>query len=382
MNVAIFTDNDFDKVNGVTTTLTAALQFAPADARLRVYTAAALGVDQPHYLALPSIGVPIPCYGEMQMYLPRLREYVRRARKDEIDVVHLTTPGPIGLAAMYVSWRLNLPIVGSFHADLAAYIRVLSGSPRLGAMMRGYLRWQYGRCARVLVPSEHTRALLVRAGVDPAKIRVWPHGVDTSLFSPTRRSTRLREVWHVSDRRPAILYAGRLSREKGLQVLAPLQRRLNILGIEHRLVLAGEGPMMAALRELLPDAMFTGTLSRAAMAEAFASADLFVFPSRTDAAGNVILEAQASGLPVIVAGEGAPRESMWDGRTGVICQSEDVAAWASAVARLLRDRVCHAAMASAARGYALTRRWVPSLQPLYGTYRELSAAAAPYRLRA
>ena len=193
MNVAIFTDNDFDKVNGVTTTLTAVLQHAPADARLRIYTAAGLGVEQPHYLALPSVGMPIPFYGEMRMYVPRVFEYVRRAVKDEIDVVHMTTPGPLGLAAMYVASRLGLPMVGSFHTDLAAYTQMLSGSPRLGALMRSYMRWPYGKCVRVLVPSEHTRALLAGASMDAGRVGVWERGVDTAHFAPCRRTARLRE---------------------------------------------------------------------------------------------------------------------------------------------------------------------------------------------
>ena len=133
MNVAIFTDNDFGKVNGVTTTLTAALDCAPAGMQLRVYTAAALPVETADYLALKSVAVPIPFYSEMNMFVPRFKAYLDRAREDRIDLVHLTTPGPIGLAAMHTAWRLQLPMVGSFHTDLAACAAVLSGSRRLGA---------------------------------------------------------------------------------------------------------------------------------------------------------------------------------------------------------------------------------------------------------
>jgi glycosyltransferase involved in cell wall biosynthesis len=376
MNVAVFTDNDFDKVNGVTTTLTAALQYAPPDVRPRIYTAASLGVDQPHYLALPSLGMPIPFYREMRMYVPRPFTYLECARKDWIDVVHLTTPGPVGLAAMYVARQLHVPLVGSFHTDLAAYTEILSGSRRLGALVRVYMRWPYGRCVRVLVPSEHTRAMLMGANGGAARIDVWPRGVDTMLFTPARRSAQLRERWHVGDRRPAILYVGRLSREKGLAVLPSVQRRLHARGIEHRLVLVGEGPMMAELKRLLPDAIFTGILSRAAVAEAFASADLFLFPSLTDTAGNVVLEAQASGLPVVVSDVGGPRENIVEGRTGVVCESADAQTWADAIEAILRDPARRRTMGEAARTYALSRRWEHALQPLYRTYREVTGRHA------
>ena len=242
MNVAIFTDNDFGKVNGVTTTLTAALDCAPAGIQLRVYTAAALPVETADYLALKSVAVPIPFYSEMDMFVPRFRAYLDRAREDRIDLVHLTTPGPIGLAAMHTAWRLQLPMVGSFHTDLAAYTAVLSGSRRLGALMREYMRWVYGKCVRVLVPSEATRRLLVDAKTRPDRIEIWQRGVDTSLFSPERRSRELRSQWHVSDNRPALLYVGRLSREKGLDLLPVLQRRLYERHFEHRFIIVGDGP--------------------------------------------------------------------------------------------------------------------------------------------
>jgi len=373
VNVAIFTDNDFAKVNGVTTTLRAAVDYAPRGLSLRIYTAATLAVEDPNYLALASVGMPIPFYGEMRMYVPRMRAFLRHARQDQIDLVHLTTPGPVGLAALWVASKLRVPIVGSFHTDLAAYTALLSGSPRLGALMREYMRWLYGKCVRVLVPSEHTRQLLIGAKTDARRIRVWRRGADTDLFAPARRSARLREQWHVADRRPALLYVGRVSREKGLDILPAIQDQLHVLGVEHRFIIAGEGPMLEALRRRMPDAVFTGVLSRAAVAEVFASADLFVFPSCTDTAGNVVLEAQASGLPVIVSSVGGPRENIHPGESGVVCGSTDAAEWASRIAELLRLRSARENMGRAARAYALTRRWATALEPLYQAYREVAA---------
>jgi glycosyltransferase involved in cell wall biosynthesis len=376
MNVAIFTDNDFDKINGVTTTLTAALRHAPSVMRLRVYTAATLGVDTPEYLAVRSFGMPIPFYPDMRMYVPRLFEFVARARRDRIDVIHLTTPGPIGLAALYAAWRLRVPIVGSFHTDLAAYTAQLSGSRWLGTLMREYMRWPYGKCVRILAPSEHTRRLLIESKADPAKIDLWPRGVDTSLFSPSKRSTTLRNSWHVSDRRPALLYVGRVSKEKQLLLLPAVQNRLHRMGVEHRFVIAGGGPLLPELKTLMPEAVFTGPLSREAVADAFASSDLFVFPSRTDTAGNVVLEAQASGLPVMISGSGGPRENMLAGRTGLVCHRDDADEWAQAIAGLLRDRSRHAAMRAAAREYASSRTWEVALQPLYRAYQDAAMRRA------
>jgi glycosyltransferase involved in cell wall biosynthesis len=371
VRVAIFTDNDFGKVNGVTTTLKAVLHHAPRQIQVKVYTADDRGVDDPQYLALRSPGIPIPYYREMKVHVPRTGEYIRRARADRIDVIHMTTPGPVGLAAMRVARVLDIPMVGTFHTDLAAYTTLLSGSPRLGRLMGRFLRWPYGRCSRILAPSEDTRRLLIRGRSDPERIGIWVRGVDDAAFSPVHRSESLRQAWGVSDARPAVLYVGRVSREKGLALLPELGPRLLARGAAHRFVVVGQGPMDAELRQALPDAVFTGSLDRSDVAVAFASADVFVFPSRTDTAGNVVLEAQASGLPVLVSNAGGPRENMLSGRSGYVVSGTSGDSWAQAVAPLLTDAGRRRQLGAGAREYALTRTWPMALEPLYRTYYEI-----------
>jgi glycosyltransferase involved in cell wall biosynthesis len=371
MKVAVFTDNDFDKINGVTTTLTAVLKHAPAGIEPRIFTAAALGSDQPDYLALRSFGVGIPFYREMTMYLPHWRQYLERVLDDRVEVIHLTTPGPMGLVALWVASQASLPLIGSFHTDLAAYTRLLSGSVRLGSLMREYMRWMYGRCARVLVPSEATRALMHAAKMPPERLRLWPRGVDTALFTPDKRSEQLRLEWRASDERPALLYVGRLSREKGLALLPVLQDALRARGVNHQLIIAGEGPMQRELSDQCHDAIFTGALGREGVARVFASSDVFVFPSETDTAGNVVLEAQASGIPVAVSDQGGPKENVLPGVSGVVCSGQDPNAWADAIAPLCLSEERRRRAAQEAREYALTRHWSLALAPLYDGYREL-----------
>lgn len=372
MKVAVFTDNDFDKINGVTTTLTAVLAHAPSDIRPRIFTASGLDSDHPDYLAYASIGVDIPFYPEMKMYVPHWRRYLNRVMADGIEVIHLTTPGPMGLVALWIAKQTRLPLVGSFHTDLSAYTQLLSGSERLGALMRAYMRWLYGQCARVLVPSEATRQLMLDAKMRPETLRIWTRGVDTTLFAPEKRSEHLRTEWRASDERPVLLYVGRLSREKGLAILPLLQDALRARGINHQLVVAGEGPMRRELAEQCHDAVFLGPLGRDTVARVFASADLFVFPSETDTAGNVVLEAQASGVPVVVSDRGGPRENLRPDVSGAVCSGQNPHVWAEAVARYCGSPELRAAAAAEARAYAVSRRWDLALTPLYDSYRELS----------
>jgi glycosyltransferase involved in cell wall biosynthesis len=293
---------------------------------------------------------------------------------DGVDLVHFTTPGPVGLAAIWVASRLGLRMIGSFHTDLAEYTRLLSGSPWLGRMMQEYMRWPYGRCERVFAPSEATRDMLIRSRIDPARIDIWRRGVSTTRFDPAKRSSELRAQWGVTGSRPALVYVGRLSREKGLGMLGPLSRHLDYAGAAHRLVLIGDGPMRSELEGVCPGAVFTGTLPPDEVAVAMASADIFVFPSRTDTAGNVVLEAQASGLPVLVSRTGGPRENLRPGETGFACG--DLVDFAGRAAALVRNADKRKRFGDAAREYALTRPWETMLEPLYRCYAAAPAAPA------
>ena len=369
MNVGIFTDNDFAKVNGVTTTLKAVLAHLPGDVHARVYTADDAGAERPDYVSLRAPGVGLPFYREMRVFWPRFSAFVAQARRDRLDLVHLTTPGPIGLAARYVAWRLGLPMVGSFHTLLAEYAEVLSGSRVAGDLMRAYQRWAYSACEVILAPSDATRRLLVEAAFPGDRLQVWARGVDTTRFTPDKRSAAQRAAWGVSHALPIVAYVGRLSKEKGLDDLPAMSRWLRAQGQPHRLLFVGDGPLRADLQRACPQAIFTGSVAHDEVPALMASADVFVFPSRTDTFGNVVVEAQASGLPVIVTDQGGPRESVRHGETGFVCGTRGPWTLAVALERLLRDPARRAQMGTRARQAALARSWPLALAPLFDTWR-------------
>lgn len=375
MRVAIFTDNDFGKINGVTTTLKAVLQYAGGQASPRVYTAAEVGTETGDYFAAASFGVGLPWYREMRIYWPRVRRILDELGRHPVDVIHLTTPGPVGLAGRRLASRLGVPIVGSYHTHLGEYARMLSGTRRMGDWLDTYMRWFYAPCASMLVPSRATARLLASQGYAGERLRIWPRGVDTRQFAATRRSESLRRKWRVDGRRPAVLYAGRLSAEKGLAILPRVRQLLHRRAIEHQFVFVGDGPMAESLRRDIPDGVFLGAVPHHDVATVMASADVFVFPSTTDSFGNVVLEAQASGLPTIVTDRGGPAEHVRDGETGFICPA-DPSVFADALTCLLHHEPKRRAMGAAARVWAERYDWRDAIQPVLSAWRDAAGTPA------
>ncbi len=370
MRVAIFTDHDLDKVSALTTALHAVSRHAPPLWTPRIYTAADTGVELPDYFSAPSLGVGLPWSRDVRIYWPRVRQFARALRRDGVDVIHITTPGPVGLVARWLAAHLHVPAVGSSHAHLGQCAEALTGSKRLGLLMNEYARWFYQPCRSLLVPSHASADLLTQAGHRRDRLRVWPSGVDADRFSPTRASALLRRRWGVDDRRPAILYAGRLSAEKGLALVSPLQRVLHRRGLEHRFVFVGDGPMAPWLRAECPDAVFTGAVTHDDVAVAMASADIFLFPSATDAVGDVVLESQASGIPAVVSDRGGSPEQLIDAVTGYVCRADDTGAFGARLIELLRSPVRRRVMGNAARLSARRRTWPAAVQPVCEAWQE------------
>jgi glycosyltransferase involved in cell wall biosynthesis len=177
----------------------------------------------------------------------------------------------------------------------------------------------------VYVPSRATGAELAAKGIRPSKLRLYPRGIDINRFHPARRNGFWSSRYQLPDKNTKLLYVGRVSREKNLDVLARAFNKLNLLNPDLQLIVVGDGPYREDMEKSLEhtNALFTGYLEGDDLVKAYASSDLFVFPSSTDTFGNVVLEAQACGLPVIVTDAGGPQENLVDGETGIIVPAHD-----------------------------------------------------------
>jgi glycosyltransferase involved in cell wall biosynthesis len=207
------------------------------------------------------------------------------------------------------------------------------------------------------VNSEQYRKSWVDRGFDPKKLQILPRGLDTELFTPDRRDAGFWTQHGSKNGAVQLLYVGRISREKDLDVLATAFRRLREEGLPVNLLMVGHGPYSKALAEALPEAIFTGYLKGEELAKAYASADIFVFPSTTDTFGNVIIEAQACGLPVIVSDLGGPNELVSHGLDGLITKAHDVEEFVSAIRSLVNNPTLRAEMGKNARQRVVDRSW-------------------------
>jgi glycosyltransferase involved in cell wall biosynthesis len=356
---AWFTDT-LEDVNGVATTIRKmTASGAAAGKELVVVTSrSSLQLSDIPIKNFPPIGeFELPEYELQKLSFPpilQMLDYIQRERFTEIII---STPGPVGLTALLAAKMLNLQTSGIYHTDFPQYIRILTEDSFLESVAWGYMHWFYGQLDTVFVNSEEYKQSWIKRGFDPAKLKILPRGLDTELFHPARRDSAFFEKFGVSNGQVRLLYVGRISREKDLDLLADAYRRLRKEKLPVQLFVVGHGPYSEALAKSLPGAVFTGYLRGTELATAYASADIFLFPSTTDTFGNVILEAQASGLPVVVSDSGGPKELVADQANGLITKSHDVEDFTRAIRELVADRALRERMANAARDSVTDRSW-------------------------
>ena len=351
MRVAILTETFLPDVNGVVTTLCRMLEHL----RERGHEALVIGPQSApssyvNHRVVRLGGVPLPLYPELRLTLPQpgVVPTLRRFRPEIIYMAGLTTLGP---TARFAAAQLGVPAVAVYHTDWPAYAAHY-GLGLLREPTYAYLRWLHNGCAATLVPSSATLADLRAHGF--RRLRVWGRGVDTERFHPRKRSAEWRAAVGAQPDERVLLYVGRLAFEKRVDLLCEAVADLP----NTRLVLVGDGPARRELEQRYAGRpiTFQGYLSGEALATAYASADLFVFPSDTDTFGQVIQEALASGLPVVAARAGGAVDLVREGVTGALFAPGSTADLRAALRRVSVDETLHAAGA-AGRVAAEQRTW-------------------------
>ena len=266
------------------------------------------------------VGVPIPGYDILKMGVAGYNKLYRNWKSFQPDVVHIATEGPLGMQALFSALRNKIPVVSSFHTNFHSYGKHYHLGWLTGIGLAG-LKYFHNHTRLTLVPSEDLRQDLMKLGFKYLKIM--GRGVDTRLFSPSRRDPLLRKAWGVKEDQPVLIYVGRLAGEKNIPLAVRAYETVKPLRPDMKFVLVGDGPARAAIEKAHPELIFAGMKQGEDLARHYASGDVFLFPSATETFGNVVTEAMASGLAVLGYNYAAPGQFIEHGINGWLAPFDD-----------------------------------------------------------
>jgi phosphatidylinositol alpha 1,6-mannosyltransferase len=327
------------------------------------------GIDGWRGKVVEVISVPFPFYTKYRVGLPIFHDIRSALDKFQPEIVHIVSPFFMGMAAYNYAKERNIPAVNSYHTRFVSYLKYY-GFGKIEWFGWDYLRWFYSKGARTFVPSNTTIKELESHGFE--SLALWQRGIDTSSFSPHFHNASLHNRWS-PDGSPVALYTGRLVKEKDIETLIKAYKILREKKIDFKLVFVGDGPLRNELARVLPEAILAGFMQGEELARAYASADIFVFPSTTESFGNVVLEAAASGLPCVVAAEGGVMDLVQDGETGFHTRPKDAQDLASKMGLLLTNEYLRNSLSIKAQEYASRRNWREVNKALFRGYEELIA---------
>lgn len=371
LKIAIFSDTCFPQVNGVALSLKRLTDhLEKRKIQFEIFTPEIN--DAPSY---PNINqffsLPFLLYPECRTVIANPQKIKAKLQQFQPDIIHIATPYMMGLYGLFSAKSLKIPVVSSYHTHFDQYLKYYK-TPWLLPLLWKYLRWFHDATDRTFVPTKETKKKLEDLGFQ--SLRIWSRGVDSFKFHPFFDSYEVRRKYHITQKF-VLLYVGRFAPEKDLKTLnniidqfpSPYKENIHWL-------LVGDGPNFQEWKKkmgILDNITLTGYLKGADLAEMYASADLFIFPSSTETFGNVVLESLSSGTPAIVANEGGVKEIVQHNITGKICKKKNEHEFISGIIELLRKEDLRHNMGKAAREYALQQSWESILDGLIEEYRNV-----------
>lgn len=357
MKIAFFTDTFTPQVNGVARTLQRLAEYLDHNEIDYRFFAPESKEEDDRFSAqvFRFASLPFFLYPECRLALPKFSYIKKELETFQPDIIHIVTPFNMGLTGLAYGKKLNIPIVGSYHTHFDRYLEYYD-LQFLSKFIWKYMNWFHRSFQKTFVPSMETKKEVERKGF--SNVSIWSRGVNGHTFHPYFSSARLRDQYEI--KAPYILsFVGRLAPEKDLDILMKVAHQLpeRIKEQVHWLIV-GDGPLLKELQKGKPNNMtFTGYLKGEALAELYASSNLFVFPSTTETFGNVVLEANACGTAVIGARAGGVQEIIRHKQTGLLCEPKNIESHVSSIGRLIDHPSLLKEMGREARKFALSQSW-------------------------
>ncbi len=351
MRVSLFTDTLGD-VNGVCRFIQNVAHQANVTGRdMQVITCT--GFETPKwdnvYNFKPVFATKMPKYEQLEMVLPPLMRILRHIDTHQPDVIHISTPGPVGLIGYIAAKMLRVPVLGVYHTDFPAYVDRLFDDHGFTRMTEWYMRFFYSPFRSIFTRSEDYVDALVELGMDRANTIALMPGLETSEFNTGFRDDSVWDTLEAQGHKGIardsvkVLYVGRVSVEKNMPLLLSVWKRVHKrcaeAGLKADLVIVGDGPYRKTMEQDLKgkNAHFLGFRHGRELSTIYASADTFCFPSTTDTLGQVVMESQSSGLPVIVTDQGGPKEVVQHEKTGYVLSHESHNDWVNTLYELIAN---------------------------------------------
>lgn len=366
MKIAIFTETFLPKVDGIVVKVCRLLEHLQKRGHeALVFAPSGSPKEYAGFRVISYRALPVPFYPEMNIS-PPWPNIDLEVRAYKPDLIHLVNPVSLGLAGLRVAKFYETPVIASYHTDVPGFAEHWNLGFLSDTIYR-YARWIHNRVDLNVCPSEFTRRQLYDHGFE--RVEIWRGGVDVNLYHHEKRSKEMRNRLTNNDPdRPLLLYVGRISVEKSIERLLPILKTFS----EVRLAIVGDGPHRAELEKIFKgtDTVFTGYMKGEELATAYASSDIFAFSGDKETFGNVVVEAMASGLPVIAPNSGGVTDLVLDDYNGFQYDPFDEFSILRASRRLIEDSEKCKLYGQRGRQLAEQRTWEITLDELLGHYQK------------
>jgi len=339
-HLAVVTETWPPEINGVAHTISQLVKQLQARKDYRItlirprQSQAETALRTENFQELLVSGFRLPFYQQVRLGYPHYLGLKRAWQKTRPDLVQIVTEGPLGYAALKAALSLDIPVISDFHTHFDQYSHYYRLA-KLNSLAERYLRSLHNQTLLTLVPTQELRRQLAAKGYQ--RLAVVERGIDKTLFNPQRRSDELRAQLGIHPEQLLVTLVSRMAQEKNLDLAFAAFRAIQNLMPDARFLVVGDGPDRARLQAQHPDCLFVGMQTKEALATHYASGDLFIYPSTSETFGNVVIEAMASGLPVVTFDYAAAHQHIRHQENGWSVLLHDKEAFIQAAVQLALD---------------------------------------------
>ncbi|MEX0719028.1 MAG: glycosyltransferase family 1 protein [Balneolaceae bacterium] len=326
-------------------------------------------------VSLPSIRMPVSGRGEYRVPIGLSSQAEKELEDFDPTLIHIATPDLSGYKALQWARRNRVQVVSSYHTHFTSYFEYYGLTP-IEFLAWRYFSWFYNTCTHVYVPSQSMIDELLTHDFKE-NMKIWARGVNTQLFSPQKKDEEWRKKAGFKKDDIVVTFVSRLVWEKELATFVQSVKQVAVKNKKVKALIVGDGPIKNELQEMMPEAHFTGFLEGEALAKAYASSDVFLFPSHTETFGNVTLEAMSSGLPCLVADATGSKSLVEDGVNGLLAIPENKADFSRKLGDIVSDHKLREKMSAASRRKALHYEWDEINGRLLENYKEALTLPVP-----